>query len=196
MATSSAHALPPIDDDACPPESGPREGLRLRASNGASCSVARTVEGERILVRDAEDRVVVSFDPVTGKATITAPGGIAFRTDGDIDLQAKGHVRLGGKTLGVAAERADLTIANTKFRGLSVDVAAEEIRHVAARVEAIAGSLLSRAKQVFRTVEDTEHATIGRQRTVVKTSYRLEAGHAAIRADEEVKIDGEHIYLG
>lgn len=45
-------------------------------------------------------------------------------------------------------------------------------------------------------VDDLDHRTAGRIRHEARTSYRLRAEHADIRASEQVDIDGQHIKVG
>ena len=45
-------------------------------------------------------------------------------------------------------------------------------------------------------VRDLAHRSAGRVRSEARTSYRLRAEHADIRAAEQVDIDGRHIKVG
>ncbi|MFW5836821.1 MAG: DUF3540 domain-containing protein [Desulfovibrionaceae bacterium] len=57
-------------------------------------------------------------------------------------------------------------------------------------------SLIQTVRDSLRRVESMETVEAARMRTTVEKSWTLKTGSAALRADQDVDIDGEHINLG
>jgi len=194
-------------------------------SHGASAAVEKSGGREEIVVRDAEQRVIVTYCPETGRTVLSVPAGdlVLSAPRGNIELSSGGEVRCSGERLRLqassegrettlsldpkearlssgrlemAAEKARLLFADTVFQGLTLSATLERTRTVAARMESVASEIVQRARRVFRRVEQVEEVRAGRMRTVVDGAYSVEGGRAAILAEDDVKIDGKRVYLG
>jgi len=73
---------------------------------------------------------------------------------------------------------------------------AKKISFVAHRLETIATTVVSKAKNVYRTVEELTQLQTGRLRTLVKGSYHLKARDTFLKAEKDFKVDGDQIHLG
>ncbi|MBM4360662.1 MAG: DUF3540 domain-containing protein [Deltaproteobacteria bacterium] len=199
------------------------EARRLRSEGGPSAVLHGDGAEERLEIRDAHDRVLFELDTVTGRALVRAPSGnlTLEAPEGDIELVAGKTVRCRGErvelraerdgaalVLGrelaeltargftVAAARAELLFAETKLVGARVAAHLHDARLVAERVETTTERLFERARSVFRKVEELHQLEAGRTRTLVREGHIVKAGHAILKATEEVTIDGERIHLG
>lgn len=98
-----------------------------------------------------------------------------------------------GKTL-VNVEKGDLEFVtqdgNIAFRS------ARKISFVAHRLETLAETVVSKAKNVYRTVEELTQLQTGRLRMLVKGSCHLKARDAFLKAEQDFKVDGDQIHLG
>jgi hypothetical protein len=168
----------------------PAAPRRLVALGGASVAIALRDGGERIEVRDAQQRLVFELDPATGRTVLSVPtGDLAIRAAGDVDIQAGGTVRCLGD------ERVVLQ-AGSRDRRSSLTLGAGLAELVASRVETVADRLFEKARSAFRQVEDLHQLRAGRSRTVVSDGFHVKSGHAVLECDEEMKIDGKTIHLG
>jgi hypothetical protein len=221
MSISAAEKLPP-PAIAEAPASLDRV---LRATSGASVALTTGLEGERLELRDARDRVLVRFDPATGCAEVWAPtGDLALRTRGKLELDGAAgvsirsaeHVRveandgrhastlrvepgkaeLRAGALILAAETASLVFGDVRSRLARLRSTIGDATLSATRLESTAERVFERAKSVFRTVEDVHQLVAGRSRTLVDGGFELRARHASIDAQDDVKIDGKRIHLG
>lgn len=199
---------------------------KLVTKQGVSARIA-VVEGrERLEIRDADDRLLVSVDPSTGGMVLSSPRGpFAIRSEaGDIELQASGAVRVAGgervelrgghgddaatfslegalskltsDAIDVTARRARAGIADVKLAARTLASRIEDARHEYGRVETVAERVVERAKTAMRRVEELSELAAGRIRSVATGGMTLRAGHASLEADDEVRIDGKHINLG
>ncbi len=174
----------------------PVEESRVDSRHGPSARLATKDGRECIEVRDASSRLVFELDTVTGKATVLAPrGNLSFAAlDGDIEFVAKGTVRVRGERVEISGgkELPASIVLGEKLATLS----AHGIVLVAERLESAATRIFERARNVYRQVEELHQLRATRVRTVVTEGHHLRAGHIAIEADEEVRIDGTRINLG
>lgn len=196
---------------------------RLVARSGASATLAESETESKIQIHDASARLVFELDLRTGRAVLSAPGDLSIAAGGDVDFAAKGAVRLRGKevdltagegatatrlTLGetamrlssrllrLAADRAEIALADATYRGERLAAESKDVKLVVSRLETAADRIFEQARNVFRTVEDLHQIRAGRVRTVASGGYQVKGGHVAIEADADVKIDGKTIDLG
>ena len=66
----------------------------------------------------------------------------------------------------------------------------------APRLETEAQTVVSKAANVYQTVEDLTQLQTGRMRTLVEGSCHLKARDAFLKAEQDFKVDGEQIHLG
>ena len=57
-------------------------------------------------------------------------------------------------------------------------------------------TLIERASNSYRTVEELSQVTAGRMRALVSGLYQVRSKTANLRSEEVFKIDGEKIHLG
>jgi Protein of unknown function (DUF3540) len=205
-------------------EGGPVSERRVRAATGESAAIEGAAGAERIVVRDARGQALFERCSASGRTVVSAPSGdlVLAAPNGDVEIVSGGEVRcrgasvdlrasgasgaalhvgasgarLSGRALEIVAETGRMLIADLAYRGLRVDATLERVRSVAGQVESVTGRLVQRAKSLFREVEEVEHVTAGRMRTVVEGSYVVRGGSASVTAEEDVKIDGKRVYLG
>lgn len=170
----------------------------LRAKGGASVTIVERDGAERIEIRDAEQRLVFEFDPISRKATLCLPeGDLAVRAPkGNIELEAGGTIRMQSKHVQIAADKTELSLREVALTAERVLAKLDEARVVTRRLETVADKLFERARAVFRTATDLHQLKAGRSRAIVEGAYVVRSGHASIESREETKIDGSEIHLG
>lgn len=123
--------------------------------------------------------------------------------------QAESELRLPEKTR-LHGQRLTLEAEELRLNGRSVDIRAgllslggRVLLQGFAVVQTICRHLGERALRrsgryaaLEEDVRDLAHRSAGRVRSEARTSYRLRAEHADIRAAEQVDIDGRHIKVG
>jgi hypothetical protein len=98
-----------------------------------------------------------------------------------------------GKTV-VNVETGDLEFVTRK--GSIAFHSAQKISFVAHRLETLADTVVSKARNVYRTVEELTQLQTGRLRMLVKGSCHLKARDAFLKAEQDFKVDGDQIHLG
>lgn len=195
---------------------------RLVARAGASVTLREDDSSSSIEVRDASARLVFELDLNTGRAVLSAPGDLALAAGGDVSIEAGGTLRCAAKDVEIAArgeapaklelgggalrlsarylralaDRADLALRDTRMDVARLDASIGEGKVTATRLETAADRIFEQARNVFRTVEDLHQVVAGRTREIVKHGMQIKAGHVAVDADDDVKIDGKSIHLG
>lgn len=102
---------------------------------------------------------------------------------------AADDLRLSGRTVDVRAGLLSLG-GRMLLQGFSV------IQTICRRMGERALRRSGRYAALEEDVRDLAHRSAGRVRSEARTSYRLRAEHADIRATEQVDIDGRHIKVG
>ncbi len=159
--------------------------LRLESLAGSIDLVAR--DGVRCVAGGE-----VSLRGATA-ASLTV-GGRAGETAG-LRVDARRTV-LAGDTLVAAAKEAEVHFQKARYLGKVFNATVERAETLYGELTTRADTLVERATNAFRQVEELHQLHAGRLRTLVEGGMRLEGGHVVMRAKEEVHIDGEHINLG
>lgn len=98
-----------------------------------------------------------------------------------------------GKTM-VNVETGDLEFV-ARNGGITFR-SARKIAFVTRRLETLAETVVSKAKNVYRTVEELTQLQTGRWRTLIKGSCHLKAREAFLKTEEDFKVDAKQIHLG
>jgi hypothetical protein len=141
---------------------------------------------------------------------VTAENALAFPyqpVKGDTLLvigQGQNHF-----AIGVLAAQGDMTIAfpanavfaaprgEIKFKsGKAIDLHSPNVRLRAGKLEMIAKTISEKADNVYRIVRKLLKLDAGRTHTTVEETAQTNAGRYVVKAKQDVKMDGEKIYLG
>lgn len=117
-----------------------------------------------------------------GGACIVAENGNLSVTAKHIDLAGEQALHMKAPNFAITAAQADL-----KFNALST---------IAQSITTTAGRLLQKATNSFRWTENLDESRAGRMRLQVSERLHIQAKHASVIAQGQVKIDGEKIDLG
>jgi len=169
-----------------PPDGLPAPPAILATSGGAYATTSRDADGtgERLRVYSPSNQLVFEYDAAAGRTLVNVSSGdLALRTEhGDIALQSAGAVRIGGQAINLDAER--------------VEVRAKRARWIVDKLETLAGTLMERAKNVYRSVEQLAQLRAGRMRTLVEETSHFRSRNAYVKAERDYKINADQIHLG
>ncbi len=173
--------------------------LIFQLDPGTGRTVIRVPAGDLALVAPQGHIDLVAGKGVrcAGRESITFRAGGAAEGAPASSLYLDEHqAALQGERLEIAGERAGVHVGETTYVGHRLKATLDGAQWAVERLEATVGRLVERAKTVHRSVEGIQRLTAGRVFSLVKGAYQVKAKNASIRTDEEVSIDGEHIYLG
>ena len=141
-------------------------------------------ESEVLQVYSARKELIFEYDPAGEKARVNiARGCLELSTeDGDIDLRSARNVLISGHTL--------------EMEGQELNVKAASSRWIVDRMETMAGTLVEKARNAYRTVEQLTQLRTGRMRTLVDQTFQFKSLKAFLKSEEDFKIKGEKIHLG
>jgi len=170
-----------------PPDGRPAPPAILATRCGAYATTIRAADGtgeERLRVYSPRNQLVFEYDPAAGRTLVNVPSGdLALRTEhGDIELQSAGAVRIGGQAINLDGER--------------VEVRAKRARWIVDKLETLAGTVIERATNLYRSVEQLAQLRTGRMRTLVEETYQFRSRNAYVRAEKDYKIKADQIHLG
>ena len=124
------------------------------------------------------------------QGALMLPGGASLKADNgnlsvaakNIDLAGEQSLRLQAPQLAITAAQADMTF-NT-------------LNTIAQNITTTVGRLLQKARDSFRWTQNLDESRAGRVRMQVAERLHIQAKHASVIAQGQVKIDGEKIDLG
>jgi hypothetical protein len=157
---------------------------------------------------------------------ITKKGEINFFSEGDINFKSKGSVRiestngikisvknffekihssilldkakigLSSPNLNITSRKADVQIEAAKYIGSSFSAVIKHAKLIAGKFENIAGDIVSRARNVYETVEELTELRTGRVRMLVKSTLHFKSKNSYQISEEDYKVNAEKIHLG
>lgn len=199
-----------------------RCGTRVEARGNSGSETIRVISksGELLFEYDeATRRTSVHLQP--GDVEFVArEGTMRFAAEHGIQLSSETTIQVNGKRgVGLASEHASLMLSShaahlagphVAVKTPTLDVQAVEssftgrkllsrigrVRLITETLEAVFGNVVQKAKNVFRRIGGLDEVHTKHSRTVVEESQHLKAGTVNVKADGDVRIDGEQIHLG
>ncbi len=157
----------------------------LIADNGACATLVESDKEPYVLqVYSPREELIFEYDPAGEKARVNiSRGSLELRTeDGNIELCSAQDVRIGGRTI--------------EMNSRQLNIKAESARWIVQRLETLAETLVEKARNAYRTVEQLAQLRTGRLRTLVDQTFQLKSRKAFLKSEEDFKIKGEKIHLG
>jgi len=152
--------------------------------------------GGDLVLRAAREVRVESGEAIAARAlgpielcSEVSGGASALSLDGD-------RARLTSAHVSVAAERADVKVTDANVVAKTLRTVAYRILERADRVERTADRVVERAREAFREIQELDQTKAGRLRLVADTALSLLGRSTTLKAREDVKVQGEKIYLG
>ena len=205
-----------LDGGAYATAAGPREEQTLRVFSGQNELLFEYDEAKRTA------RVNVDCGDIE---FVARNGNIAFSSGRDVRIQGQSvaitsssaiqlgttdaggevqaavslrnrRIELCGPEISVSAERGNVHIAEADFTGNRFLARYREGKVMVERLETLAQTLIEKAKNVFRTVEELSQLKAGRLRTLVDSTFFFKAKRAYVKTEEDYKIKAERIHLG
>lgn len=112
-----------------------------------------------------------------------------------VDVTSAG-VRAQGPVLETRAKRATLAAEDAGVVVARLNTAIERATHAVGVLETRAGRIVERAKSTYRDVRDLAQLKAGRIRWVADATVHVFGKRTHLKAEEEVSVQGEKIYLG
>jgi hypothetical protein len=114
--------------------------------------------------------------------------------DATITLNA-GGVAVSAPRTTVAGAAAQVTVDDARVEAKVLTTVADRMRAVAGSVETRAASIVSRARTVMTEVEELAQTRGGILRFIAREGFHVRGRRAVVKADEDVKLKGQKIYL-
>lgn len=177
-----------------------RDGDALLVAGSFGLVRARRAEG-CLLQPEIRDSVLLAL-PADGGAWVIC---VLHRADGHAcgEVRLPARARLRGRELTLNADALRLSGRSIAMQAGLLTLGGRLLLQSFAVVRTLCRDLRERALRhagrygaLEENVEDLAHRAAGRVRNEARTSYRLRAEHADIRAAEQVDIDGRHIKVG
>jgi hypothetical protein len=157
----------------------------LRTVSGAYAVLADSEKkSETLKVCSSRNELIFEYDPDGEKARVhVARGCLELSTeDGDIELRSARNVRISGHRM--------------EMDGHELYFKATSSRWIIDRMETLAETLVEKACNAYRTIEQLAQIKTGRMRTLVDQTFQFKSRRAFLKSEEDFKIKGEKIHLG
>ncbi len=180
---------------------------RVALSSGAYAEAAWTQANETLRVYSPNNELLFEYDQARGKARINVEkGNLEFATpDGSIVFASGREILFHGRSVGISA-MSEVRLETAPAIGGSgsavtllpdrADLTSRDLRLAAERLETAAHSIVEKAKNVYRTVEQLTQLRTGRLRTLVSSTFHFKARRAFVKSEQDYRIKAEKIHLG
>lgn len=173
-----------------------------------SCLV-KPMAGDKVLYTRAEDGsgyILSILERSTGRdAVVSFPGDVVVEAaqgrvclagaEG-VDLTSAASVNMLAGELNLAAETGRLNVADMRASGHSFTGNVSKVRLFSEAIDVVAKRATQRFQTCFRWVEQIEHVKAGQMINSIRNLFSIRARHSAIKAKDDVKIDGKRVHLG
>jgi hypothetical protein len=182
----------------------PAAATVVEASDGSRAALEATASGEAIRVRDGRGRLLFEHLAAEGRSVVHVP-------EGDLDLVVPGSVRISAGAelslssaqqasvtaprIAVKADHADVRVDEARVSARALETAVGHVLQVVETLEVRAGRVIERARETYREVEGLAQTRAGRLRLVAEETLHLLGRRAQMKAQEDLKLKGEKIYL-
>jgi len=108
----------------------------------------------------------------------------------------KNKIQLNSQEFSVKSQKADLELGESNITGnkFSADFGTAQIS--VNRMETMAQTVISKAKNIYQTVEQLSQLKTGRMRTIVENTFHLKSKKAMLKSEDDFKVRAEKIHLG
>ena len=109
----------------------------------------------------------------------------------------KGNIlHLNSQLVSVEAEKGDLQINETTICGKRISAQMDSTNLTFNRLETTAQTIISKAKNMYHTVEQLSQLKAGRMRTLIENTFHLTSKKAMLKSEDDFKVRAEKIHLG
>ena len=105
-------------------------------------------------------------------------------------------MKLSSSELGITAQRGTFQVEETRYTGKRFLGKIAYAQLIVGKLGTLAESIVEKAKNVYRTVEQLSQLKTGRMRTLIESTYHLKAKKAFLRSEEDFKVKADKIHLG
>lgn len=105
-------------------------------------------------------------------------------------------INLNSPELGIMAQRAAIQIDDSKYIGNKFSATFKYGKLIIGKFETIANDIISKARNVYKTVDELTQLKTGRMRTLVKSTLHIKAKKSYLKAEDDFKINANKIHLG
>jgi hypothetical protein len=144
----------------------------------------------------------ISFT-ASGKICLSGQAGISLGTKPDDSIPAQPGsaeqtrcISIKSDSLSLDTDEADMRLGRIRVRGEYFEGALDRIRLTVDRLQTIAGTTVQTMSSFYQTVSGLTQLQTGRLRTLVAGTWHSKSKRVSLRAEEDVRIDGEKIHLG
>jgi hypothetical protein len=197
----------------------------IKKNNSEEKILVHSPQGDLIFEYDSlSGKSIVNVQ--SGDLEFASKGNINFSSEGNINLKGRQSVQIESENgirisvknlidriqssifldkiktkfsspnLNIISKRADLEIDISKYIGTNFSLVMKHTRIIADKFENIANDIITRAKNVFKTVEELTQLKTGRLRTLVSSTIHVKSKNSYQFAEEDFKVNADKIHLG
>ena len=105
-------------------------------------------------------------------------------------------LQLNSNEVSIEAQKGDIEISETTITSKKLTANINTSKLTVNRMETIAQTIISRAKNIYNTVEQLSQLKTGRMRTLVENTFHLRSKKTMLKSEDDFKVRAEKIHLG
>lgn len=105
-------------------------------------------------------------------------------------------MHLASPVMELTAQRAQLFLQETQIAGKKLIGRIGSIQSISRKFESVADTVMTKAKNVYRTVAELSQLKAGRQRTLIEKTSHMKARKTIMKSEQDFKVKAEKIHLG
>lgn len=168
----------------------------LDLGGGSHAEIDNHGSASRLRVFARDGALLVEYDAESGRMRLFAAADLRIDGARNVVLRAAASLQLTGATVGVSAGGLHVAVDEATLRARRTTTLAQHCKLVVDRLETTAKSVVARARDVYRTVENLLQTKAGRCRTLVDGAHHLQCGRSRMVAKGDFNVDGKRINLG
>lgn len=174
------------------------DGTRARVRIGTDGREAlQIVDGQgQLLIEHRPDDQTTVVTSSSQHLEIAAPGRLRLAAGQGIELACPERLDVQVGAVDVTARRAAVDANHVDLAAKTLSTTAERVQLAAQALELRAHRIVERAHEVFRDVEGLSQTRAGRLKLLASHALDLVGRHTQLRAEQDVKVKGDRVYLG
>jgi hypothetical protein len=105
-------------------------------------------------------------------------------------------IKMSSPGISINTQRANIHAEDMKYLGSKFNATIKYSKFIIGRLETTVNDIISKAKNIYNTVDGLAQFKADRIRTLIKSTLHVKAKNSYLKSEEDFKINGKKIHLG
>ncbi len=106
------------------------------------------------------------------------------------------NIQMNSPEVSIEAQKGDIEISETTITSKNLTANIDTSKLTINRMETVVQTIISKAKNIYSTVEQLSQLKTGRMRTLVENTFHLRSKKTMLKSEDDFKVRAEKIHLG